>query len=58
MVRTNKAPNDAGHNEHTDHIASPNMNGQRVVFGEIGDREGHDQGPMEQTHEGVPDIDP
>ena len=56
MRRTNKAPKDAGHNEHTDRIACPDMNGQRVVFGEIGDGKCRDEDPVENPYEEIPYI--
>ncbi len=40
-----------------DDITGPDMNGQKIVFGEISDREGNNQRPMENSYERVPDID-
>jgi hypothetical protein len=32
------------------------MNFEEIVLRQIGDREGRDQAPVEQPHEGIPDI--
>jgi hypothetical protein len=29
---------------------------EEIVLGQIGDRKGHDQGPVEQPDEAIPDI--
>ena len=48
-----EAPNHARHDQKTDHIARPDMHGEQIVFGEIGDGEAHDEAPMEQPHKRV-----
>ena len=35
----------------------PDMHGQHIVFGQIGDREARDQEPVEDPHERVPHVD-
>ena len=40
----------------TDDVAGPDMDFDEIVLDEIGDREGHDQGPVEYPQVGIPHI--
>ena len=58
MLRPDEAPDHARHDESAHQIACPDMHLKHVFLGqEVGDGEGDDQGPMEDPHERVPDID-
>jgi hypothetical protein len=52
-----KPPRHSRHDQRADYIARPNMQSEQIILGKIGDGEGHDQGPMEEPHKRVPDID-
>ena len=47
MGRPDEAPDDPRHDQPADHVAGPDMHFEEVVLGQIGDGEGHDQGPVE-----------
>src|SRR3990170_1253175 len=53
----NEAPDNPSHEQPADEVSGPDMDVEQVILGQIGDRKCHDQGPVEQPHEGIPDID-
>ena len=56
MRRADKAPYDPRHHQGSDQITGPDMQGEEVVLGQIGDGEGDDQRPVKDPYERIPDI--
>ena len=54
MAWPDEAPDQTRNNQYTHHIASPDMNGEQVILGEVGDCKGRDQRPVEDPHKPVP----
>ena len=55
MLRTDDPPNEAQQNDYTNHVASPDMQAQEIVFCDIGDGECDDDRPVSDPDKGIPD---
>jgi hypothetical protein len=57
VSRPDETPDHASQDQHADRIARPDMHLEEIVLGQISDRKGHNQGPVEYPDERIPDID-
>ena len=57
MRRPDKTPNDTRQDQNADRISGPDMHGEEVFLGQVGDREAQDQSPVKDPYEPVPHID-